>query len=295
MARAPTPIDADKLTIVRGLFIATADDNYITARWCHQHGLNIDFFWLAVHALEKYMKAVLLLNGRSATDYKRASGKPKPFGHDLEALYGELGSIAARLLPERFARPVIIDVGAWIDETIPDYMACLHTKGNADNRYMVFGYAFIPDQLAKFDQAVFALRRLCYPLDTCVLGGARSKSVSRRELLARNPKRHDCHFGLPLEKAVSGKRGAELRHVVLNFNFPFAPADYRHDASITLRSASHEPVLLRTIVEPLTTVDAPSEHRQRAHELRDWTLDNIKLPKALRAQLEALPPKRKSQ
>ncbi len=38
----------------RDLFIATADDNYITARWCHQHGLSIDFFWLGAQALEKY-------------------------------------------------------------------------------------------------------------------------------------------------------------------------------------------------------------------------------------------------
>ncbi|MBL8882399.1 MAG: hypothetical protein JNL45_05020 [Hyphomicrobium sp.] len=160
MARAPTRIDADKLTIVRDLFIATADENYITARWCYQQSLNIDFIWLAVHALEKYMKAALLLNGRSTTDYKLGSGKSRSFGHDLEALYAELGIVAAKLLPARFARPDVIDVGAWIDETIAEYMARLHAKGNADNRYMVFGYAFLPDQLAKLDQAVVDQRSL---------------------------------------------------------------------------------------------------------------------------------------
>ncbi len=290
MVRAPTEIDADKLTIVRDLFIATADDNYITARWCHQHGLNIDFFWLAVHALEKYMKAALLLNDRSAIDYKSGSCKPKPFGHDLDALYAELGSITSGLLPDRFARPDIIDGSAWIDETIAEYMARLLAKGNADNRYMVFGYAFLPDQLAKLDQAIFGLRRLCHPLDTCMLGGTRPEVVSRRDLLARNPKWHDSHPGLPLETTMSGKRGAELRHVVLNFNFPFAPANYQHDATITLRSASHEPVLLRTIIEPLDTVGAPVERRQRAQELRKWALGNIKLPKDVQAQLKALHP-----
>ncbi len=137
MARAPTRIDADKLTIVRDLFIATADNNYITARWCHQQGLNIDFFWLAAHALEKYMKAALLLNDRSSIREQSGSGKPRSFGHDLEALYSALGGIATGLLPERFARPELIEQGAWIDETIAVYMAGLHAKGNADNRYMI--------------------------------------------------------------------------------------------------------------------------------------------------------------
>lgn len=57
---------ADKHSIINELFIATADDNYVLARWQH---LNVDFFWLAVHALEKYLKAVLLLNGKSAKPY----------------------------------------------------------------------------------------------------------------------------------------------------------------------------------------------------------------------------------
>ncbi len=67
---------ADKHSIINELFIATADDNYVLARSCfHQH-LNVDFFWLAVHALEKYLKAVLLLNGKTA----------KSYGHDIVKL-----------------------------------------------------------------------------------------------------------------------------------------------------------------------------------------------------------------
>lgn len=89
---------------------------------------------------------------------------------------------------------------------------------------------------------------------------------------------------------MSGKRGAELRHVVLNFKFPSAPANYQHDATITLRSASHEPVLLRTIIEPLDTSGAPVERRQRAQELRKWALGNLKLPKDVQARLKAFPP-----
>jgi hypothetical protein len=40
---------AAKHSIIKELFIATADDNYINARWCFHENLNVDFFWLAVH------------------------------------------------------------------------------------------------------------------------------------------------------------------------------------------------------------------------------------------------------
>ena len=73
--------------IVRELFIDTADDNYIAARKCFIEGLNVDWFWLAVHALEKYMKAALLLNGLSAKNYRGANGKSQPYGHDIVALH----------------------------------------------------------------------------------------------------------------------------------------------------------------------------------------------------------------
>jgi hypothetical protein len=57
---------AFKQSIVEDFFISTADDNYVAARWCYLDGLNIDFFWLSVHSLEKYLKAALLLNCKSA-------------------------------------------------------------------------------------------------------------------------------------------------------------------------------------------------------------------------------------
>ena len=99
-------IHAEQGLIVRELFVDTADDNYITARWCFVEGLNVDYFWLAVHALEKYMKASLLLNGHSAKGYLDHAGKRRSFGHDITKLYGYLRSFAADLLPDNLPRPV---------------------------------------------------------------------------------------------------------------------------------------------------------------------------------------------
>ena len=61
---------ADKHSIVDAFFIRTADNNYINARWCAFHGLDLDFFWQALHCLEKYMKAALVLNDRPALVYR---------------------------------------------------------------------------------------------------------------------------------------------------------------------------------------------------------------------------------
>ena len=84
VAPMPTQVDdlyAEKQSIIDELFIKTADDNYVTARWCFHQNLNVDFFWLAVHCVEKYLKAVLLFNGRTA--------KLK-HGHDISKLYADV-------------------------------------------------------------------------------------------------------------------------------------------------------------------------------------------------------------
>lgn len=76
-------IAASKHNIVLELFARTADENYITARWCAINQLNTDFLWLSVHALEKYLKAVLLLNGGSS---RRSASDQKTYSHDIVRL-----------------------------------------------------------------------------------------------------------------------------------------------------------------------------------------------------------------
>ena len=76
-----------KHDIVDDLYIKTADDNYIAARWCFYAQLDVDFFWLAAHCVEKYLKATLLLNEQPARTY----------GHDIEKLYKAVLALAPAL------------------------------------------------------------------------------------------------------------------------------------------------------------------------------------------------------
>ncbi|WP_420822398.1 HEPN domain-containing protein [Sphingosinithalassobacter portus] len=87
------------------MFLHTADENYITARWCFENSLITDFFWNSVHALEKYMKAILLFNGQSVKNY----------GHNLRELYNSVELIAYDLLPKDLQQPRNLRISDWND------------------------------------------------------------------------------------------------------------------------------------------------------------------------------------
>ncbi|TIX46358.1 MAG: hypothetical protein E5V33_31725, partial [Mesorhizobium sp.] len=55
-------LHASKSDIIRELFMKTADQTYVVARWCFLNRLYLDFYWNGLHAFEKYLKASLLFN-----------------------------------------------------------------------------------------------------------------------------------------------------------------------------------------------------------------------------------------
>lgn len=118
-------VRASKHDLARDLFVRTADENYIAARWCAAERLDADFLWLAVHALEKYLKAVLLVNGRSS----------KGYGHDIVRLNAGVATIAGDLLPDRLARPSDLDIYHWRERSAAEFVQHLLDNGNADNCY----------------------------------------------------------------------------------------------------------------------------------------------------------------
>lgn len=266
-------LHAEKNDIVKSLFIETADDNYITARWCfHQH-LNVDFFWLAVHCLEKYFKAALLLNGKSA----------KGYSHDIEKLFNSVKSLAPELIPTSLEKPEDMPDCFWHPENTEQYFSRLNREGSADNRYQLYGYIRQPEDLFKLDQAVFFVRRLCQPLEVHFLGEETEgiPSQSRRD---RMDKDFDVSWKLQskLEETASGKRGKDLLHTLMNCNFPFAGDKYRH-AETTFTSASQNPVLVRRIYEPL---EYEARDIKSADKLWGWLNANIQIPKGFLGDME---------
>lgn len=292
MPRELTEIDFEKNAIVRELFVDTADDNYIIARWCYFESLNVDFAWMAVHALEKYYKAALLLNGLSGHEFFDGTGKKRSFGHDVVTLHAKVLEFASDLLPLALIKPP--GVGSeWRDEATDAYIRRLCRDGSADNRYQLFGFSHHPVQLHKLDILVFAIRRLCITLEGYYLNesirsaasshGGADPNFSNREFLVKNPNSGN-DIGGKLMDAISGRRGDTLQQAALKQNFAFAPPE-SPPTSIEVRTSAHNPILWRHIILPLEQGDA--ETKRKTVELANWVTTNIKMPKDLVDEIRA--------
>ena len=281
MSREITQQDALRNNITYDMFVDSADQNYVVARWCFQRNLALDFIWNATHCLEKMMKAVLLLNGRSGI--KSDPDQRKPYGHDLALLYPEIASLAGDLLPDMLIKPNEIDVH-WRVEASGEFISRISANGDANNRYQIYGHVLHAEDLYKFDRMVFAIRRLCCPLDSHHFGNIRNgqPSVTNRDQLVRSPAYMPHMAGSRWQKLTSNKSPDDLRHAALNHNFMFAP-DYDH-GELRYGSSALNPVLGRRLLQA-DEQGASGERAAEVVDLIDWVVANIFLPKSVKDQL----------
>jgi hypothetical protein len=265
-----------QIEIIDELYVRTADENYIAARWCSTQSLYTDFAWSAVHALEKYLKAVLLYNGRSV----------KGHGHDIGALYQLVKPLAPGLLPDTLRKPRRLSIAHWFDRTPEAFLQHLYQNGNADNRYLIFGHDTRTEDVHMLDSMVFAVRRLICGLDEPMFRSTgmpiKTPTLTYREALTNDPKYQPNQF-MPLDDRIHSKHDDASREAALNLNFEFAPEDYRHK-KVQAGDSSRVAVLWRCILEPL---DSGHESQvQDAIETAGWLLDNVKLPKEVSQQIQ---------
>jgi hypothetical protein len=259
---------SSKNDLARELFVRTADQNYVTARWCANNGLNTDFLWLAVHALEKYYKAALLVNGHDTRGYS----------HNVVRLYHDVKAFAGALLPDRLAKPHQLELVLWRERTAEEFMAHLLDNGNADNRYAIYGYVTGTQDLHMLDTMVFAVRRLACELDVGVFAGGDEPGMpnfTHRDILTRQPAYY-FPMSMPLDDLIGSREETQLRREALNLNFPFAPADFIHQP-MPEGAASSNPVIIRRILDPLAS-DDPSL-AEEGIELARWFLANVQVPR----------------
>lgn len=260
-------VSASKNNLVHELFVRTADENYIAARWCAINRLNTDFLWLAVHALEKYLKAVLLVNGRTS----------KGYSHDIVRLYAEVRALAGPLLPDKLHKPADLDIHHWFERSAEDFIAHLLRNGNADNRYLIYGWATRSEDIHMLDAMVFAIRRLICPLDDRIFprNDPGAPTVTHREILTRQPEYYG-RMGMPLDDLVWAKDDTDARRAALNLNLAFARDDYPHEP-MRGGSSSRNPVIIRRILDPLESDDP--RWAAEGVEIARWFLANVQVPK----------------
>jgi hypothetical protein len=114
-------------------------------------------------------------------------------------------------------------------------------------------------------------------------------TYTRREAIARKPKRL-VSLQSKLEETMEGKRGEELKKVLLNWNFPFAGDYYPHEGA-TFMSASQNSILVTRLYDPL---DYGTSQFEEADKLWEWVKANIQLPSDLKKEIEAERIKRKA-
>jgi len=267
------PLFPYKGTIIREMFLHTADENYVVARWSHDNQLFTDFFWNSVHALEKYMKAVLLINGKPA----------KGFGHGLAGLYGAVEQLAGPLLPALLTQPADLEIGWWIDMTPMQFCEALDRNGNAANRYLTSGYIQHTWYLHMVDAMVWTIRRLIVPLDVPI---ADRKTVpgapTHRDILTKQPGYANNQMEA-LEKIIAGG-DSEKRRALLNNNSWFAPNDFAHEPRDS-GSSSRNPVLLRRVIEPLqSSREATAKH---GYAMATWLLASTQQPGQVKDEIKA--------
>lgn len=145
------------LDIIIETFVDPADSDFISARFMALNHQKRPFFWPALQAIEKYLKALLLSHGVPV--------KGKRFSHKIAAMSERLGGYDdvlrnLRLVPVS-EHEELRQLDLWGSEDPFEFIREIEKYGLASNRYNFWGANYEASYLAKLDQLVFALRARC--------------------------------------------------------------------------------------------------------------------------------------
>lgn len=134
-------------TFATDIFRKQADYDYIAARSNFRLQLRQQFLWSSQQAIEKYLKAILLFNGKSARyiDPISVKERKKEYGHNIVALFDAVKSISI------FKFELEIE-----DEKFLRYLA-----DQGPNRYVSTTAYSTVEALRRLDSTVWHIRRYC--------------------------------------------------------------------------------------------------------------------------------------
>ena len=259
-------INCQKYVVVKELFIDTGDEDYIIARWCIFNRMSRQFFWNAAQAIEKYLKASLLLNGYSSKGYR----------HDLIALFCQVNRFAGGLIPQKLGAPKQVKLFAdhselWGDPATQEFIRRVNRYGNPSNRYNFFGFELEASDLYKLDQVVFPLRNIAVELeDKPNVNDLKDRiNIGKTffEIIRDHPDRQLFPFGEFLLK--SKETAPVLYNAACENNFLFAPKyNHRELELIIHHNVSHLEILFSKIM------------RADSKAIINWAEKNIQFSKA---------------
>jgi HEPN domain-containing protein len=176
-------------------FREVADKDYIAARISYRYGLAQQFLWFSQQALEKYLKAILLYNGKST----------KNLNHNLMMAFSEVRRIA--------------DIPFQVPNDIQAFVRYMDDYGT--NRYFEHPYYLMGHECLQLDKAVWHIRRYCCQMRTSVKkhDGTIINMFPYEIAKANHPYYHSKPnkyylFGGYLESVLSNKRSTLRKELV---------------------------------------------------------------------------------
>ncbi len=125
-------------------FLDNADHEYISARCLYQIGLRTQFYWCALHALEKYLKCILLFNRTDPSSPIGNGMTLKHFGHDLVTMLKECECLKS--------------IGFELSTENKLFVEQLSRASQGANRYLSFSSTIGFESLDQLDNAVWEVR-----------------------------------------------------------------------------------------------------------------------------------------
>ncbi|OON62851.1 hypothetical protein B0920_05300 [Massilia sp. KIM] len=144
-------IEEHIVKVILESFVEPADDDYLAARTLAIGGMHRSFFWSAAQAVEKYLKAYLLLRGVSVVDFSHKLNKLLNKAEEVEAGFADLN-----LGPH----PNIAFAPGFslIRFRLREFTSVLERYGSASNRYNNHGAIYDTGHLLALDALAFYLR-----------------------------------------------------------------------------------------------------------------------------------------
>lgn len=218
-----TPLNHFKSVFVHQFFVAPSDRNYFFARFAKTYGINEEFWWQAQQTIEKLLKAGLVLNGVSVN---------RGYSHDIEKLWNKHKDVFGDLAVTNLRRPDRLHERFWTDRSLENFITRVNQMGHPDSRYGLLSYSNKNDDLFKFDQLAFELRRRTIGLDWIVGDDFPDDGLTEfygqpyRNVIAQRPEHQIRSMNTP--KGSINVIGEDLEDVIYSWNFPY----FRNDADL---------------------------------------------------------------
>lgn len=269
-----TPLNRFKSVFTQKFFVAPSDRNYFFARFAKTYDMSEEFWWQALQTVEKLLKAGLVLNGVSVK-----SG----YGHDIEKLWGKHKQVFGDLAVTKLTRPEKLDEKFWTDISLESFIARVNRMGHPDSRYGLVSYGNREDDIFKFDQLAFELRRRTIGLDWIIGedfpddGLAEFYGQPYRNAIALQPKHQVRSMKLPTGSI--DLIGTRLEDVIHSWNFAYfrSDADLQRPAppSVAPAVAGFSNSYLYLLWEEIRNAEVTDLARKQI----EWLLGNIQIGK----------------